>query len=196
MNRIFFGIISYFLLLAITPIMGENNNLEIRCAAFFPSTERMTDIYGNVGPDFAIEYTRTNICCSCIDVWADLSWFHKHGHVKQCNGSSKIDLINLGLGVKFSYCVCNGFCLYAGIGPTIGGMWLENKWKCCRNCNKEKESDSKFAVGGVVKTGITYHFTCGLFLDLFADYNFVAVRFHRYVNIGGFKTGLGIGYTF
>lgn len=194
MNKISLKFFIYFFVAICTPIIADNA-LEIRAGAFFPTSDRFTKIYKHAGPDFEIEFTRTNIFCSCLDAWANLNWFPNHGHVKHC-GSSKIDIVNFSLGIKYSYCLRSCARLYAGIGPSFGWVGIENKFKCCKHCKKKKETDSKMAVGGVVKTGILYYFNCGVFLDLFADYNFEWARFHHTVDVGGFKTGLGVGFTF
>lgn len=195
MKKTILAITSCLLLAKFAPAMAESS-LEFRVAAFFPMDDRFTRIYGDVGVDYQIEYSTTIFCCSCLEAWVNLDWYPKHGHVRDC-GSSDIDLLNLGVGLKSSFCMCSCFYPYLGIGPSFGWVWIDNRMKCCDQCHKKKDHDSEFAVGVLVKSGLLYYFGCNLFLDLFVDYLYQPVHFHhRHVDVGGFKTGLGLGVCF
>lgn len=193
MKKTLLAITSCLFLSKITPALADTT-IEFRSGAFFPMSDRFRDIYGKVGADYEVELTTTVFCC--MEGWANFTWYPKQGHVGHHCGSSHLNIANFSFGLKKSWAVCDCFCFYGGIGPIFGGVWLENKMRCCSRCDRKKEKDSAFAVGGIVKTGILYYFTCNLFLDLFVDYFYEPAFFHHHVDIGGFRTGLGLGVKF
>jgi hypothetical protein len=67
---------------------------------------------------------------------------------------------------------------------------LKNKSQCTH------QTVSKWAVGGVLKTGIYYTVCERIFIDFFVDYLYQPVSFHHRVDVGGFKTGVGVGVKF
>ena len=72
----------------------------------------------------------------------------------------------------------------------IGGVQVKNR-SCCLH-----EKRSELLLGGVLKSGINYDITCRLFLDLFVDYAYQPSRFPSRVELGGLKTGVGLGFKF
>lgn len=193
MNKTLLGIASCLLLTQITPAMADTT-IEFRSAAFFPMNHRFRDIYGTVGADYEFEIRTTVFCC--MEGWANFTWYPKHGSVGHCCGSSDLNIANFSFGLMKSCSVCDCFRFYAGIGPVFGGVWVHNKLRSCTGLAKKKNKDAAFAVGGMVKTGILYYFTCNLFLDLFVDYFYEPAFFHRHVDVGGVRTGLGLGVAF
>lgn len=185
MNKIILKLVfSFFIINNLYSIEVQDFKIEARCAAFFPSSKRLKEIYGNVGPCYQIE---TSFRCGCWDIWENVDWFSKHGNPKGCHGSTRMSIVNYSLGIKYPYSFCECISVYAGIGPSLGKIWIKNKTYCSR------EKKSKVAIGGVIKTGVYYSITRNLFLDLFVDYLYQPVSFKKRVDIGGLKTGVGIG---
>lgn len=166
----------------------QDINVEIRSAAFFHSSKRFREIYGNVGCSYQLE--ASTYLCSCLDGWANLDWFSKHDKPKACPGNTRVSIANISLGVKYPYQLCENYIAYVGIGPSLSEVWLKNHSQC------EHERVSKVAFGGVLKTGIYCFITCDIFLDLFIDYLYQPIHFDKQVDIGGLKTGVGIGMQF
>lgn len=164
------------------------NSIQIRADAFFPSSHRFREIYGSVGPSYEVQASRK--INSFIDGWVNFDWFYKSGHGKGCHTKTHINVANGSFGINFVYQFSKPVGIYLGLGPTFGGVWLKNESHCGH------ERVSKFAFGGVVKSGFTFSLSKHFFLDLFADYFYERVHFEHHVNIGGFRTGLGLGYKF
>jgi outer membrane protein len=164
------------------------NSIEIRADAFFPSSHLLRSIYGRVGPSYEIEACRT--FNSIVTGWANFDVHFASGGIAHCNTSTKLWLINGGFGVKFPYQISSNIGVYLGAGLSFGGIWLKNKSRC------DNEKISKFAMGYVAKSGFIFSLHRQVFLNLFADYLYQPVHFNRHVNLGGVRTGIGLGYNF
>ncbi len=167
---------------------------EVRVAAFFPTSKRFRDNFGSVGVNYQLEIAK-NFGCNCSEqIWLGVDWYPKQGHLGSC-GSSDLNILNGSVGYKHFW-TCECFQFYGGIGPTFGWVWLENKRKCCKGCRTWKKKSDVFALGAVARLGAQYPLIDCLFIDLFVDYLYEVAFFHRNAYIGGFKTGLGLGYSF
>lgn len=164
------------------------SSVEIRSSAFFHSSNLFREIYGNPGVNYQLEAS-TNLYDYFVG-WANFDWFSKHGKSVGFNDSTRVNIANFSLGIKFPYELSEQFTAYIGIGPSFGRIRLKNQSQC------NPETVSKFAMGGVVKTGVYYFITENMFIDVFVDYLYQPVKFESHVDIGGFKTGTGIGIIF
>lgn len=161
---------------------------EVRGSAFFPAKEQIRDRYGDVNGSYGIE--------AAFDLpynnnlWIGFDQFSKHGH---SNGwkHSQFSLSTFSLGLKRSFCLNNWSSVYLGLGATLASVYFKDSED--RNwCSKRKGS-----VGGVAKSGLIIDLCNDFFIDVFADYYYQPVRFHhRTTNVGGLRTGAGIGYRF
>lgn len=190
MNKIAFKLFFAFLLVNLYPLMATEISLEIRSAAFFHSSGRFREIYGNVGGSYQLEASTKFNDCDCYETWANFDWFSKHGKSDGFNDPTRVSIANISLGIKFPYQICEQFTAYIGIGPSLSRIWLKNKSQC------RHEKVSKLAIGGVLKTGVYYFISERVFVDVFVDYLYQPVHFETHVDIGGFKTGAGIGVKF
>lgn len=171
------------------PIFADyQSSVEIRGAAFIPASQRFRNIYGDVGPSYQIEASTK--LCNCLDGWANIDWFTKNGKSIGCKQSTRINIANLSFGIKYPFCICEKYTAYFGAGPSLGGVWLKNDSLCT------SKHPSKWAFGVVLKSGINYSITQCIYLNVFVDYLFQPVHFDSNVDIGGLKTGLGIGMRF
>lgn len=188
-----FKLFFFIFLINCCPIVAEmaeapNINVEIRSGAFFHSSKRFREIYGNVGGSYQLEASTR--LCNCWNGWANLDWFSDHGKSKECKVKTNVNVASLSFGLKYPYQFCERYIAYVGIGPCISKIWLKNRSQF------EHEKVSKSAVGGVLKTGICYFITCSIFLDVFVDYLYQPVHFEKRVDIGGIKAGIGVGSRF
>jgi len=170
------------------PVDELKNTLQLRVDAFFPSSHRFREIYGTVAPSYEVEASRK--LNSFIDGWINFDWFFKHGEAGSCHSSTKITIANGSFGIKFPYEISKHVKVYLGLGPTFGGVWLQNKSHCSH------ENISKFTFGGIAKSGFIFSLNKHVFFDLFADYFYQPVHFEKHVNVGGFRTGVGLGYKY
>lgn len=126
----------------------------------------------------------------CFDAWVNFDWFSKHGQSHGFHNPTRVSIANVSTGLKLPYQFCEQFAVYIGVGPSFSNISLKNKSRCTH------ENLSKLAIGGIFKTGIYYYFNECSFLDLFVDYLYQPVYFKKHVDIGGFKTGAGLGIKF
>lgn len=166
----------------------QRNTFEIRGAAFFHSSKRFREVYDHVGPSVQVEASTS--LCDCFGLWTNFDFFTRARKFGACC-RSRVNLYNLSLGAQYVYPFCKCVDIYAGIGPSFTWIDLKNK-SCCGHDNEHK-----CAIGGLLKTGVYYYFCRNFFADVFVDYLYQPVHFHhRFVNVGGFKVGLGLGVVF
>lgn len=192
MNKIIIKFIFVFLCINLCPLIANiESSLEIRTAAFFHSSERFRNIYGNVSGSYQLETSTKWNECNCFETFANFDWFSKHGRSKGFKDKTRVNIANISVGIKFPYQLSQCFTAYVGIGPSFSRISIKNHGHCCNH-----QKVSKLAVGGLLKSGIYYFFNKCVFVDLFVDYLYQPVHFKRHVDIGGLKTGIGIGVKF
>lgn len=194
-----FSIPIFFLILLNFCCLAAESRVEVRADAFIPSNKLFREIYGDVNASYGIEASAGLI--DCFEGWVNFDWFSKDGrsHVERnesdiegCgHDSTRAEIANFSFGLRLPYDLCSSFTPYAGIGPSFSRIWIKNKGLC-------HSKEARWACGGIVKLGVYYDFCNCFFLDVFVDYLYQPVNFkHRHhVDIGGFKTGAGIGYRF
>lgn len=104
MNKITFNLFFALLLANLVPLMAIESTVEIRAAAFFPSSERFRNIYGNAGTSYQVEGSTE--LYDCVDGWANFDWFSKHGHSIGLSDPTHVSIANFSFGVKFPYRFC------------------------------------------------------------------------------------------
>ncbi|EFB42452.1 MULTISPECIES: hypothetical protein [Parachlamydia] len=177
-----------FLIYLLMPFLAHAEMaIEYRTAAFFPSNHLFRHIYGDLGPNYQLEASKC--VCSNVALWANTDLFIKHGRIREC-GPSKVKLVNLSFGPKLIYPLSSRVNLYVGLGASIARICIKNKVHC------ESNSAYKMAAGGVFKSGMNFYLCQNLFLDVFIDYLYQPIHFHRTIDIGGIKVGAGIGTKF
>jgi hypothetical protein len=161
--------------------------LELRAAAFFPTSGRYKDIYGDVAAAWEIQggYQFADYWA----VFANLDYVSDEGRSVGRHDRTHARILNFSLGPQVLWPFC-GWWLYLGAGPSFGGIWLHNHAHCSKN------HVSKGFVGFVVKPGIGVNLGCRWFLDLFSDYLWERVDFDEHIQLGGWKLGGGIGVKF
>lgn len=172
-----------------SPLSAElRSSVEVRSAAFIPTSDLFREIYSDVGANYQVEVATK--LYRFMDGWVNVDWFLKHGSSKGLHDPTRISIANRSLGVKFRYPFCNSLTGYIGLGPNLTVVWLKNKSRCTR------ERITKAAAGLVVKSGVDYFINKYLFLDFFVDYLYQPIDLGRDVDVGGTKVGLGIGSRF
>ena len=188
MNKMIVRSVCFFLVWCGFSLSAElQSKIEIRSDAFFPSSHLFRKLYGNVGGNYQVEGTAK--IKDCLDAWANFDCFWKHGKGNR-SGKTHARISNVGLGVKLLCPVFECFDVYIGLGATLAKMTLKNESRCV------KARKSKLVVGGVLKSGIYIFVSRQVFIDLFADYVYQPIHYEKHANIGGFKTGAGIGIRF
>jgi hypothetical protein len=184
----FFRIFFVVFLINSYPLMAIETSVELRSAAFFHSSKRFRHIYGNVSGSYQLE--ASSKLHDCFEIWENFDWFSKHGRSIGFKDPTRVSIANISFGIKCPYQFCEQFTAYIGIGPSISRIWLKNKSRGFH------ERISKLVIGGILKTGIYYFINPYVYVDVFVDYLYQPVHFETHVDIGGFKTGMGIGIKF
>lgn len=169
------------------------NKTELRAAAFFPMGKRFKEVYGTVGPSIQVEQSRGFSSVKHLELWGNAEWIFMNGGPGSLCGTSGVDLLNISMGVKgIGNVYHNRLFLYAGIGPVLSVVWIENSYYCS-DVQQVKEHSTNVGVGGVVKTGCQIYLTPHFYIDLFTDYMYLPVHFSSFEDVGGFKVGGGFG---
>lgn len=184
----------YFIFLLVVCCTGSlsaerESSLEIRSAAFFHSSELFKKIYGNRGTSYQLEASN-KIHLYGADQWANFDWFSKHGRSDGENDPTRVNIATISIGLKYSYQLFEQLQPYMGLGISLASIEVKNKGEC------HHTSQSKLSVGGILKTGIYYFVTERVFIDLYADYLYQPIHFEKHIDIGGLKTGVGLGVQF
>ncbi|KAF3362070.1 Uncharacterized protein PHSC3_001381 [Chlamydiales bacterium STE3] len=180
-------LIGLFLVLVANPVCASEYNFEVRSAAFFPTGKKFRRIYDHVERDYEVEASKKY--CESIETWANVAYVgtrRKHGY--DCKSHAQI--WNMSFGINYTYSICCDLDFRLGIGPSIGAINLKNK-SCC-----QRKKVARGVYGLAFKTGARYYFRERIYVDLFMDYLFQRAHFRNYVDVGGFKTGLGLGTSF
>lgn len=180
--------LSTFCIFSTSVFADFQNSVEVRAGAFFHSSSRFREIYDNVGVSYGAE---SNMKLSYpFDAWSNFDWYSKNGKSIGFDDSTKIQIANISFGIKYPFQLAYNITPYLGIGPSISGVWLKNKSDCVT------ENKARLAFGVVLKTGVYYQFSDYLYINLFADYLYQPVDFQKSIDIGGLKTGIGLGMQY
>ena len=176
-------------------LVEASTSIEIRGAAFFPASHRFREVYENIGGNYQVELsTSTCICQREFNLWANFDWYSKKNKKHDCcDYYTRVEIPTISGGLKYYFpctCFCSNFDFYLGLGVTYSRIHLKSE-SCC-----VKEKKCKDSIGGVIKSGINYYFCRNFFLDVFVDYVYQPVSFHKHVDVGGLKVGGGLGYSF
>jgi len=176
-------------------------DVEARVAYFYPSDNRMREVYNQNGwANYQIEAsTPFDFCCDCScdwRLWTNVSYFHETGHSSCLRDKTSVNnwAVNFGLKRYFETCMC--LRPYLGLGVGFAYVQFNDHSPFVH------EHVRRWGVAVLAKSGIQYDVTCNLFLDLFLDYAYNGFRFHgccgsrRHVDTGGLNVGLGLGYKF
>lgn len=203
-------------------LLGNLWTVSGKIAYFSPTSSDLKKTYGNAFINYELEVTRALFCN--WEIWADLDYYTKNGHLPKTHQSSDLQVLPLSLGIGYNWQICRNIYLNAGAGASYTYTHIHHY-------SPHKNDLTKWGFGGVVKTGLKYYFDCGMFVDLFINYfyqhfnhhyevysaepssdNLVAtpilssqtsnpgIVHHRKrkpaLNVGGTRIGLGIGYVF
>ena len=187
MNKLFFLFICTCVLISpLEMIFGSENTLEFRSAAFFHQSKKFRHVYDPISVDYQLDGTLA--LSPSFELWVEFDYTTK-SKKKECY-YTKIKLTNCSLGLQYVHRFFPKLEGYIGTGVSLVRANLHNR-SCCSD-----EWENKTAWGSLSKVGVRYWVTDNLFLDVFTDYLYQEVHFKKSVNVGGFKTGLGIGIGF
>lgn len=180
--------ICLLLILPFSLIARSNITFELRSGAFFFSSSTIREIYGTTTGYYELEGEFK--FAECFEDWVNVSWFAVDGKIKDTNESTRFNLANFSLGIRYVHSFTKKFSTYLGLGPVIGRFWANHSFSG-RNRNIETTG-----YGGVLKSGLMYCFSDFAFVDFYIDYYYQPAHFKKRIDIGGLRTGVGIGMSF
>lgn len=188
--------------------------ITVKNGYFYPQDKTLREIFcqsGNKGGYWFETALRYNIWKK-LDIEANGSYFGKNGKALCSNECTNVKIPTLGLGLKYFFHVkdyidsskfLDKISLFVGAGLKTFFYRENNKSIFVAQCVK------KTAVGGMFNLGLEYTTKKNFFIDLFFDYNVKKLRpcyssscntcepSCRFdIDLGGFVTGIGLGYKF
>lgn len=183
----------------------EGWSAEFRIAWYSPSSHKFRKIYSNSLADYQIELSKKLF--GNWDLWLDVDYATKKGHSTYFHDKTRITIVPIILGARYSFDLCYDFQLYLGAGVNYTFLRIHD------DSHYVKKHVHKEQFGGTFKVGLKKYFCDCFFVDVFVDYFLQDFHFsgkdrlssssgsERFVqrhsaNLSGFKIGAGIGYTF
>lgn len=177
------------------PLLARDVLLEFKAAYFLFTDPCVKSIYGNGGALYGPEITF--LLGKNWYGFASADFLSKKGHSVGLHNATKMDIVPLGVGLKYFVPFCYGdFYLGLGFQP----VHLKTI-----NCSPYvAEVTSKWGFGGIAKIGSYFDLPHNFFIDLFFDYSFVKVDCQKCApgviplkaNLSGCIFGAGLGYRF
>jgi opacity protein-like surface antigen len=180
----------FLLLLTFGPLQSAEWIAELRAGYFYPTSKKFREIYRQGGPEGEVEVSKS-FSENWIG-WGNINYFQRSGRSKGFHDRTTIRMLPLSLGLKYQFQFCNCFSPYIGAGVTYTFLNVKNA------AHFVKRHVSREGFGFVLKSGVNINLSEDFLLDLFLDYYYQDVRFHdkHRVEVGGLRTGIGLGYRF
>lgn len=158
---------------------------ELRAGAFFPLSPRVQNIYGHGWIEGEAEYNYEFV--RHWQVWGNAGYSFQDGHTH--HHRAHIQIIPVSTGLKYVF-FTDKIRPYLGLGLCYTFLHL-------RNFGYYGQRVYKNRFGWVAKSGVYFDLPRHFLLDLFLDFYDQNTHFrHGPIHIGGFRAGLGLGYSF
>lgn len=158
--------------------------VELKGHYFSPSEKTFRDIYGGgmmYGAEASIGVWRE------LEIWFGGSYFSKKGELTFTIEETKLRIVPIGVGVRYSFPIHEMVNIYGGIGINYYSYKEENPIG----------EVSKDGLGTVVKGGGLVKLVKGLIIDAYIGYSYCKIKPADFdINIGGIEAGIGLGYEF
>lgn len=130
-------------------------SVELRAAAFIPSSSRFREIYGNVNPSYQLEVKYPWGATRAI--WGNFDWFNEKGSSTCSDTRTRVQIASLSVGMKYYYDMGQKLRAYLGLRAVVSGIKVKNR---------SYGSSSTVSPGLVFKSGIDFRMTQSFFLSL------------------------------
>lgn len=170
-------------------------DVQARVGGMAPVSSKTREFYRDIWAQYQLEASY-NIWCDW-SVWAYVAYTTQDGRSSDFHKHSRLQLVPLGLGIKYTAelaCCLEG---YLGGGVTYSFLCLNG------HSDVEKNHVSKGAVGGIAKSGLRYHFHETFFGELFLDYYYTRFNLHgrehhghSSADLSALLFGAGLGLSF
>ena len=160
---------------------------ELRAGAYIPLSSRIQKAYGHGWIEGEAEFTYQFI--PHWRVFGNVNYSRKVNHLY--GRHIHIQILPFSAGIKYVFS-SGKIRPYAGLGPSYTFLHLTHFSPTIR----KKAYKNRF--GFVAKSGVYFDLPRHFLLDVFFDYYYQKTHFQSGViaDVGGFRTGLGFGYSF
>lgn len=172
------------------------NILEFRSGYFRFDNSTARDIYGN--GTITLELENNYKFKPRVSLWGNFNASWKKGSSLNVDNPTHLYLYTLSVGPKF-FLTINKTWLDLYLGAGLSGAYLHLR----DDTSYLPDTTKRLSAGIVGKTGFLISLNKAWILDLFFDYYYQPVSTRQSssltkstLNIGGFRTGAGIGYRF
>lgn len=175
--------------------------LEIKAGYFLFSDSKMRKVYDRGGLDIQLcaSYPLWNLSSGWgLNAYGAVEYFQRSG--KSINGGQKTSLwsVPVNIGIRPVYAINNNMQYYFTVGPRFFSIHQHN------HSSYVYKNRSKNHLGFFVNTGFNYVLRDHFIFDLFGEYSYGEIHFHRgnsrvytrNTQIGGFTFGGGLGCEF
>lgn len=182
-------------MLSLAPARAYDVLLEFKGAYFLPTNTLFRKIYNGsaiYGPEL------TAGCYKNLYGFVSVDYFSKQGRSIGLCSPTKMNMLNLGIGLKYLVPFCYGD-FYVGLGALPTRLHVKDGSRYVIPCR------TKWGCGGVAKVGAYFDLPKSFFVDLFFDYSFATIPFpccptapvQSYnAKLNGCWFGVGLGYRF
>jgi len=188
--------LKYLLSLLILPIhlFAVNGDIRIRAGVFGFADHIARKIYGRTAPDVELQ---GDILIHCLfNPWINANFVWKEGRSGGLHDKTDLKLGTLSVGSNLVF-PCHQSSVQFYLGPGLSTAYLRTRDRT-KHLPRKTE---RWSIGAVGKSGLLIHLGRAVLLDLFFDYYYQPVRTRsslkeREIDIGGFRTGGGLGWEF
>lgn len=165
--------------------------VQARAGYFHFANETARKIYHRGTPDVELEVAA--LINRCFIPWVNVNYVWRDGSSEGLHQKTELKMGTASLGAKMLLTYPVHF--YLGLGVASAYLHLHD------HSPDLPQITTRWSVGGVGKVGYFIHLHKDLFLDLFFDYYYQPVKTRSSlpedsINLGGFRTGGGIGWFF
>jgi len=167
--------------------------LEVKGAAFVPTSQPFRDIYGDIG-QFGLELTAGSLLTH-LYAFSSIDFLIKNGETIGLASPTKVNMIDLAVGVKY-FVPFNHGDFYVGVG-------VQPTYLSITNQGQGPIEPAQWNCGGVAKVGAIFNMPHSFFADIFFDYSFAKFNASTVpsspvttTNTNGCVFGIGFGYRF
>lgn len=165
--------------------------LQMRAGYFYPASPVMRGIYHHGGAELEVEaglYVYRN-----LNAWVNFNYFHRHGRSFGLCSNTTLNMYPLSFGLKYDIPVTDWCALYLGAGASCSFIGMHEKSPFA--FHRSRQSNTRW--GAVGKSGLLFQLTDHLFMDVFADGYYTRAHLIGNIhNVGGLRTGVGLGVNF
>ena len=190
-------VFSLFLLSGISSLVSASNfTVQVRESVLFPESKRVKEVYGKHLRDFDVVVSKW--IDERWDLYIEMGMMSEKGRSLGSKNRTRMHLFPVAVGMKYYMPVMKQLDFYLGAGGLYGHLRVHD-----HSSHTGRKHYSRNAWGGIANSGFRFSLSESMFIDLFADYQFLNFHFsgsHKHVkrhdfNMSGPRVGLGIGFN-